>query len=161
MEINIKFAEAKDVDLILLMIRELAEWEGYSKEVVANKAILTESLFGERSVAKVLLAYSGDASLGYMIYCPKFSSYTGRNEIYLQDVYLRKEARGTGTGLALMSYLARVALKEKATRIEWFVDSNNTKALSFYENLGANVIDAIKVMRLEGASLSVISSLER
>lgn len=150
---SIEVAGPQDVQLILTMIRELAEWEGYSDEVVANEEILTESLFGKKSIAKVLLAYVKREPVGYMIYCPKFATYTGRNEIYLQDVYLREQARGSGLGLAFMRELAQLALDSNATRIEWFVDEKNSKALSFYEKLGSKVIDPIKVVRLDGEKL--------
>ncbi|MEH6458069.1 MAG: GNAT family N-acetyltransferase, partial [Cocleimonas sp.] len=123
---KIEAAKPKDVSLILTMIHELAEWEGYSDQVEATEEILTESLFGVASISKVLIAYIDNQPVGYLIYCPKIATYTGRNEIYLQDLYLRKKARGSGLGLALMSELAKIALVSKATRIEWFVDENNT-----------------------------------
>jgi len=159
-ENKIEIAVPNDVGIILTMIREHAEWEGYSDEVEANEEILTESLFGNESIAKVLIAHIEDKPVGYMVYFPKFASYTGRNEIYLQDIYLRKEARGSGLGLAFMVKLAKVALESKATRIEWFVDENNTPALSFYEKLGGNVNDAIKVVRLKGVNLTSLANLE-
>ena len=84
------------------MIHELAEWEGYSDQVEATEEILAESLFGEVSVSKVLIAYMDNLPVGYLVYCPKIATYTGRNEIYLQDLYLRKEARGSGLGLAIV-----------------------------------------------------------
>lgn len=157
---KVEVATSKDVGIILTMIRELAEWEGYSDEVEANEEILSDSLFGRESIAKVLIAYMGEKPAGYMIYCPKFATYTGRNEIYLQDIYLRQGARGSGLGLTLMSKLAEIALKAHATRIEWFVDENNAQALSFYEKLGSNVIDSIKVVRLGGKNLISLANLE-
>jgi len=154
---KIEPAKSTDVGLILEMIHELAQWEGCSDEVEASESSLIESLFTEQSIAKVLIAYIENKPVGYMIYCPKFATYTGRNEIYLQDLYLRREARGSGLGLALMQKLAQIALAKNATRIEWFVDQANTQALSFYDKLGANVIDDIKVVRLEGEHLSSLA----
>ena len=158
---KIEKAEPKDVGLILSMINELAQWEGYSAEVEATEELLVESLFGPESIAKVLIAYIDDEPVGYMVYCPKISTYTGRNEIYLQDLYLRREARGSGLGLAFMTKLADIALEAKATRIEWFVEENNTLALSFYEKLGANIIDTLKIVRLEGKDLSALLNITK
>lgn len=152
--VRIEPAVADDVGLILAMITELAEYEGYSDEVQATEELLAESLFGKRSFAKVLIAYREEQPVGYMVYCPKFATYTARNEIYLQDLYVREEARGSGLGMAFMTKLAEVARREKASRIEWFVDKNNTQALSFYEGLGAKVIDGISVVRLDGQRLN-------
>jgi len=104
----------------------------------------------------VLIAYIKEAPVGYLIYCPKFATYTGKNEIYLQDIYLRKEARGSGIGLSLMGELAKIASKSGASRIEWFVDKNNSQALEFYRKIGADVCDSIKVLRLEGKEFSAL-----
>lgn len=154
---KIKPAKVDDVGIILTMIRELAQWEGDSADVTANQELLTESLFGSASIAKVFIAYLADQPVGYMIYCPKFCAYTGRNEIYLQDLYLRKAVRGSGLGLAFMKRLAAIALKSNASRIEWFVDKNNTKAWSFYEKLGAQVIESIKIVRLDDDNLRILA----
>lgn len=158
---NIEAAKLEDVGLILTMIKELAEWEGYIDQVDASEELLSESLFGKSAIAKTLIASIDNRPVGYLIYCPKFTTYTGRNEIYLQDVYLREEARGGGVGIALRSELANIAIASNATRIEWFVDESNTMALSFYEQLGANIIDAIKVVRLSGANLSSVARNKR
>lgn len=158
---RIEIAGPEHVSLILEMIRELADWEGYSDQVEANEDILTKSLFGSDSIATVLIAYIKEEPVGYLIYCPKFATYTGRNEIYLQDIYLRKQARGSGIGLSLMVELAKIARKSGASRIEWFVDENNSQALEFYKKLGAEVCDSIKVLRLGGKDLSFLLHSER
>ena len=157
---RIEAAKTEDVGLLLTMIHELAEWEGLSDQVEATEELLTESLFGYVSISKVLIAYIDDLAVGYLIYCPKITTYTGRNEIYLQDLYLRKEARGSGLGLAFMSELAKIALASKATRIEWFVDKNNTQALSFYEKIGGDFIDSIRVVRLDGVNLNSLANIK-
>ena len=151
---RIDSAGPEHVGLILEMIYELADWEGHSDQVEATEELLSQSLFGSESIAKVLLAYIDEKLVGYLIYCPKFATYTGRNEIYLQDIYLRPDARGTGLGLLLMNKLAEIAKDSGASRIEWFVDENNSQALVFYEKLGAKVCDAIKVVRLELPSMA-------
>jgi ribosomal protein S18 acetylase RimI-like enzyme len=157
-QIEIKSATENDVELLLSMIRELALWEGYSDEVVATVEILTESLFGESAVAKVLIAYLQEEAVGYLVYCPKLATYTGRNEIYLQDLYLRSSARGTGLGLMLMAELAKIARDSNASRIEWFVDKNNCKALAFYESIGADIVESIKVCRINGVQLKALEN---
>lgn len=158
---KIEAATRHDVGIILSMIFELAELEGCAAEVVATEELLLQSLFGASSISRVLIASVENAPVGYMIYCPKFTSFTGRNELYLQNVYLRPDARGKGMGRALMCELARVALKENSTRIEWFVEQSNTQALSFYESLGAEVNDAIRVVRLDGENLKSLADRER
>lgn len=153
-------ATQDDVALLLTMIRELADWEGCSDEVIATEEGLTESLFGAKATAKVLITYIEGRPVGYMIYCFKFASFTGRNELYLQNIYLREEARDLGLGLAFMRELAAISKKSGATRIEWCVEETNTKALSFYQQLGAKVSEEIKVVRLDGQSLKSLGDQE-
>lgn len=159
--IELRFASSSDVSLILSMIRELAEAEGLADQVAATEQILKNSLFGENAVAQVLLAYSQNAPIGYAIFCPKFATYTGRNEIYLQDMYVRPSFQRKGVGTMLMTRISNLALKRGASRVEWFVLDTNSQALSFYAKLGAKVIEPIKVSRLEGNNLKTLAEKDR
>jgi GNAT superfamily N-acetyltransferase len=159
--LELKFAERSDVALILSMIRELAEAEGLGNEVVATEQILADSLFGSDAIAKVVLAYHSDEPVGYAIFCPKFATYTGRNELYLQDMYVRPNLQRQGIGTALMARVAKITLDQEATRMEWFVLDTNRQALNFYDKLGAKVLNPIKVSRLEGERLRNLAERDR
>src|SRR3712207_1853018 len=95
-ELEIRGAVEDDVPLILLLIRELAEYERLSHEVSATEETPRDSLFGERRVAETLLAYLGDDPAGFVLFFHSFSTFLGRPGIYLEDLYVKPEFRGAG-----------------------------------------------------------------
>jgi GNAT superfamily N-acetyltransferase len=114
-------AGEQDVPLILEMIRALAEYERLSHEVVATEEMLRESLFGPKPAAEVVLAYDGQGCVGFAVYFSTYSTFLGQSGIYLEDLYVKPEARGKGTGFALLRHLAKVAKSRNCGRLEWSV----------------------------------------
>ena len=108
-ELEIRPATERDVPLILSLIRELAEYERLSHEIVASEEMLRDSLFGERPAAEVLLGYVGDDPAGFALFFHSFSTFLGRPGIYLEDLYVRPEFRGAGVGRVFLRHLARLA----------------------------------------------------
>ena len=105
----IRYAEEKDLDIILNLIKELAVYEKLSDEVTATKDILKENLFGERKYAEVLIAeYNGDAA-GQALFFHNFSTFKGKPGIYLEDLYVKPEYRGKGIGKALLNKIIETA----------------------------------------------------
>lgn len=137
MKLEIKPATLDDLPRLIQLIRELAEYERRLDQVVATEADLERALFGERPVAEAALAWQGERAVGYALFYPVFSTFRGRAALYLEDVYVVPEARGQGLGLALMRYLARLAMQRGYDRIEWSVLEWNTPAIEFYSKLGA------------------------
>lgn len=147
-------ATQADVPVILALIRELAEYERLADEVVATEAILEETLFGERRYAEVLLAYLGNEPAGYALFFHSFSTFLGRPGIYLEDIYVKPQYRGSGIGTTLLSKLARLAAERKCGRMEWAVLNWNEPSIGFYKSLGARPMDEWTVYRLTGDQLS-------
>lgn len=146
-------ATKDDLKLILTFIKELAEYERLAQEVVATEDILTETLFGERPYAEVVLAFYDDQPAGYALFFHSFSTFLGRPGIYLEDLYVRPPLRSKGIGKALLMFLARLAIKRKCGRLEWAVLNWNESAIGFYKSLGAQPMDTWTVYRLTGESL--------
>ncbi len=109
MELEIRPATEADVPLILTLIRELADYERLSHEVVATEEALRDSLFGERRYAEVLLGYVGGSPAAFALFFHSFSTFLGKPGIYLEDLYVKPEFRGAGLGRALLVHLARLA----------------------------------------------------
>lgn len=150
--ISIRETTVADVPLILRFIRGIAEFEKLSDEVVADERILEESLFGENPAARVVIAEIDGDPVGFAVYFFNFSTFTGRAGLYLEDIFVSEEMRGSGVGEALMRYLARIALKEKCERMEWTVlDWNPARA--FYEDLGAGPMSDWVLYRIKGKEL--------
>jgi GNAT superfamily N-acetyltransferase len=148
-----RFATAEDVPLILAMIRELAEYERLSHEVVADEALLRQSLFGDRRVAEVIIAEEHGEPLAFALFFHNFSTFVGRPGIYLEDIYVRPPARGRGIGKALLVLLAKIAVERGCGRMEWSVLDWNEPAIGFYRKLGATTMDEWTVFRLAGPAL--------
>ncbi|MGA3244169.1 MAG: GNAT family N-acetyltransferase [Bacteroidota bacterium] len=154
-------ATKSDIPVILALIKELAEYERLAHEVVATEEILTETLFGERPYAEVLLAHYENNPVGYALFFHSYSTFLGRPGLYLEDLYVRPSLRGKGIGKALLATLARIALDRKCGRLEWAVLNWNEPAIGFYKSLGAKPMDTWTVYRITAEPLAQLASASR
>lgn len=152
--LSIRRGRPEDVPLILRFIRELAEYEKLSHEVVATEEILSESLFGPCPTAFPLIASIGGEPVGWALYFYNFSTFHGRPGIYLEDLYVTPAARGRGAGKALLATLARIAVAERCRRVEWAVLDWNSPSIDFYRSLGAVAMNEWTVYRLTGDAMA-------
>lgn len=150
---KIRFAEEKDVKLILDFIKELADYEKLLQEVVATEEILMESLF-IRKAAEVVIAEYKDEPIGFALFFHNFSTFLGRPGIYLEDLYIRPEMRGRGYGKTLLSFLAKLALDRNCGRFEWWCIDWNEPSIEFYKSIGAEPMDEWTVYRVHGDALT-------
>ncbi|HXZ59911.1 MAG TPA: GNAT family N-acetyltransferase [Steroidobacteraceae bacterium] len=135
--LTVRSATAADVPLILAFIRELAVYEQLAHELVATEADVHAALFGPRPYAEVALACLDGAPVGFALFFHNFSTFVGKPGIYLEDLYVRPEARGRGAGKRLFAYLAKVALERGCARLDWAVLDWNEPSIGFYRGLGA------------------------
>ncbi len=150
----IRSATSDDVPLILVLIRELAEFERLAHEVVAEPAQLEAALFGPRPAAEVLLAFSADGvPAGFALYFQNFSTFLGTAGIYLEDLFVRPEFRRHGLGRALIGRIAGLAVERGCGRFEWAVLDWNAPAIRFYRQLGANILEDWRICRVTGEAL--------
>ena len=155
---QIRPATEDDVPLILSLIRELAEYERLSHEVVATEDLLRESLFGERRGAEVLVACFKGAPAGFALFFHSFSTFLGQPGIYLEDLYVKPEFRGKGIGRALLTHLARLAKERGCGRLEWSVLDWNKRAIKLYKGIGAVPIEEWTVYRMTGEALETLAA---
>ena len=155
----LRFATVDDVGLILNFIRQLADYEKMTDEVVTDEDQLRQSLFGERRVAEVVIAsYDGEPA-GFALFFHNFSTFLGRPGVYLEDLFVIPRLRGHGIGKTLLSYLARLAVERGCGRLEWWVLDSNEPAIRFYERLGAYPMDDWTVFRVAGNALEDLADL--
>lgn len=152
-------ARAEDCGLILALIRELAEYEKLSHEVVATEEVLRETLFGEHPRGEVVIGEFQGEAVGYALFFHNFSTFTGRPGIYLEDIYVKPEMRGRGYGKCLLTYVARLAIERKCSRMEWSVLDWNEPSIRFYRSLGAVAMDEWTVQRLAGSALDEVAAM--
>ncbi len=157
-EVEIRLATEEHVPLILRFIKELAEYEHLSHEVVATEEALRDSLFGEFRVPETLLAYLGDEPAGFALFFHNFSTFLGKPGIYLEDLYVSPEYRGAGVGRSLLAHLAKLAGERGCGRLEWWVLDWNEPAIDFYKSVGARSMDDWTVYRVTGDELHELAS---
>ena len=155
---RIREATEEDVPLILSLIRELAEYEKLSDEVVATEDGLRDSLFGERRYAEVLIAEHGGAPAGFALFFHNFSTFLGKPGLYLEDLYVKPAFRGAGIGKKLLVRLASLAMGRGCGRLEWWVLDWNEPAIGFYRSVGAEPMDDWTVYRVSGSALEDLAS---
>ncbi len=153
-EFNIRNSSIDDCELILGFIKELAEYEKLSHEVVATPETLAKYLFGEKSYAQVLIAEYQHTPVGYALYFHNYSTFTGRPGIYLEDIYIQPAMRGKGFGKSILSWIAKTAVDQNFTRVEWSVLDWNEPSIKFYRSIGAAPMDGWTVQRLDGEELA-------
>lgn len=155
--VRIRPAIPADVRDLLTLIRELAEYERSPDAVEAQTHDLAAALFGPDPKVWALVAEERDEIVGMAIYFLSFSTWTGRHGVYLEDLYVRPAQRGRGTGRALLSELAKVAVDNGYRRLEWSVLDWNESAIGFYESLGAEAMDEWTSYRLSGEALASLA----
>jgi GNAT superfamily N-acetyltransferase len=153
-DIRIRPAAPADVALILAFIRELAEYEHLTHEVVATEADLQRALFGKRPYAEVVLASLAAEPVGFALFFPNFSTFLGKPGIYLEDLFVRPQARGHGVGRRLLAWLAHTTLERGGGRLDWAVLDWNEPSIAFYRGLGAAPLNDWITYRLSGAALA-------
>jgi len=156
--LTIRPAAEHEVGLVLGFIRELAEFEHLSDEVVATEEDLRRALFGARRFAEVVFACMDGAPVGFALFFHSFSTFLARPGLYLEDLYVLPAARGRGVGGALLSWLAGAALERGCGRLEWAVLDWNEAAIGFYHKLGAVVRDEWKTCRVAGNALARLAA---
>lgn len=142
-----------DVPVILELIKGLADYEKLAGEVVATAADLSNSLFGDRAAAEVLLAYVGKEPVGFALFFSTFSTFLGRPGIFLEDLFVLPQWRGRGIGGRLFAAVAATAASRRCGRLEWSVLDWNEPAIRFYERLGAHCLKEWRMYRLTGEAL--------
>jgi GNAT superfamily N-acetyltransferase len=157
-ELEIRAATEDDVPLILSLIKELAEYERLSHEVVATEEALGDSLFGERPVAEVLIGHLGDEPVGFALFFHTYSTFLGKPGIYLEDLYVKPRYRGMGFGRALLVRLAKLAKERGCGRLEWSVLDWNEPAIGFYKGIGASPVSGWTVYRVTGEALDELAA---
>ena len=156
--LSIRPAVPADLPLIAQFIRDLADYERLAHEVRFDEAKLAANLFGPRPYAEVVIGELDGAPQGFALFFHNFSTFEGRPGIYLEDLFVRPEARGSGLGKALLAHLAQLCSTRDCARLEWSVLDWNAPSIGFYQSLGAKLMDEWTVMRVDGDALTKLAA---
>ena len=153
MKATFRIAKPEDTALLLSFIRALAEYEHMLDLVVATEESLRDWLF-EKHTAEAFFVLEEGREVGFALYFYNFSTFLGKAGIYLEDLFVLPEYRGTGCGKALLRAVAGVAVERGCGRLEWACLDWNRPSIGFYLSVGARPMDEWTTFRLTGDALA-------
>ena len=151
-------AVPSDVPLIFDLIVELARYEKLAHTVESTPDLIGAALFCPRPNVFCEIAEAGGEPGGFALWFRNFSTFKGRNGIYLEDLFVRPAFRGQGLGKALLRALARRAVADNLARLEWSVLDWNMPAIDFYRASGAELLDGWTTCRVSGDALARLAA---
>lgn len=157
MTVTVREATAGDIATIHDFILALADYERLAHAVKTDRATLEKNLFGPRPMAEVLIAEREGRAIGFALFFHNFSTFEGRPGVYLEDLFVAPDARGSGAGKALLRRLAQITLERDCARLEWSVLDWNAPSIAFYRALGAQPMEEWTVQRMDGAALDALA----
>ncbi|TCZ65329.1 GNAT family N-acetyltransferase [Roseicella aquatilis] len=157
MSLRLRDATPDDLGLVLHFVRALAEYETLLHEVQATEEDFRRLLFGNPSRAEALVAEWEGGPVGFALWYYSVSTFDGRAKLYVEDVYVTPEARGRGIGRAIFADLARRALAQGCSRMEWSVLDWNAPSIAFYRSIGALPREGWTLQRLTGEALHALA----
>lgn len=154
---TIRKADEDDVPTILHFIHELAKHEGHLELVQATEETLRESLFVHHPAAEAIIGEYEGEPVAFAVFFHNFSTWIGREGLFLVDLYVSPDLRGRGLGKVMLSYLAKLARDRGCLRFEWRVSEDNTRAREFYKAMGAEPQEEWIIQRLSGEALDRVA----
>lgn len=159
---RLRAAEPRDLEAIVALIGELAEFEKLTHLLEVTPDKLHPHLFGhkpgDRPLAECVVGEVDGEVVAFALFFTNFSTFLARPGLYLEDLYVRPAQRGTGLGKALLEHLGRLAAERGCGRFEWSVLDWNERAIRFYEGLGATVMPDWRICRITGERLERFAS---
>jgi len=156
-DFKIRFAKIEDLPLILEFIKSLADYEHMLNEVVATEEILRVSLFDKKQAEVIIGEYKGEP-VGFALFFHNFSTFLGKANLYLEDLFVMPEMRGKGFGKILLAFLGKIAVDRDCGRLDWWCLDWNTSSIDFYKEMGAIPMSDWTVYRVEGEQLPKLAS---
>ena len=149
----IRSAKPEDLSEIASLIKELADYERAPEQAIASIEDLGAALFGPSPKVFCEIVEVDGAVLGFAIWFLNFSTWQGKHGIYLEDLFIRPQYRGSGWGKKLLEHLAAKCLENNWGRFQWWVLDWNEPAIEFYRALGASPMNEWTVYRVAGEEL--------
>ena len=139
--IAIRAAVRTDAPLLLAYVGKKAEFDRatgvFTGAVHTTRERIEATLFGEPRFAHALVAEDATGPRGFALYYFRYSSFTGRPSLWLDDLYVDVEARGRGVGAALLARLVALSRDHDCTHLAWTAAVANPRGVAFYQREGA------------------------
>jgi GNAT superfamily N-acetyltransferase len=155
--VTVRRARPEDGPAIVRLITALADFEKLPPPDNAAQTRLLDDAFGPRPRFEIFLAERLGELAGYAFVFETYSTFLALPTLYLEDLFVLPEHRGTKVGYALFLHCAKEATRRGCGRFEWAVLDWNQHAISFYERLGARHLDDWRIYRLDSEGLRALS----
>ncbi len=156
---NLKIRQAieSDSDKIHQLLMDLAAFEKIEHSVEATNESTHSALFGESPTAEAIVAEADNQIVGSAVYFHNYSTFVGKKGLYLEDIYVSPEYRGQKIGRKILYHLAKIAEQRGCGRMEWTVLDWNSRAIDFYNEMGAEILNEWKIVRLDARGIEHLS----
>lgn len=161
MDLKLRQVKPDDVATLFGLIQALADYEKLTHAVTGNVEALQEHLFGSHPCVEAILAEYAGETAGFALFFPNYSTFLTQPGIYLEDLFVLPQYRRKGIGKKILGYLAQLALERNYGRLEWSVLDWNTEAITFYEQMGAQILPEWRICRVTGEKLNQLSNNKR
>jgi GNAT superfamily N-acetyltransferase len=146
-----------DVPTLHRLMRDFATYEKLQHRFRITETGLHDALFADGAVMHSILADTGSATVGFALWYFQFGTFTGRWNLFVEDIYVEPAQRGHGIGLALFRHMARLAVARDCIDMEWNVLDWNTPAIEFYRRIGAKPVRGWIPQQLGGDALTALA----
>ncbi|HAA28694.1 MAG TPA: GNAT family N-acetyltransferase [Cyanobacteria bacterium UBA8553] len=159
LSIHIRLANVEDIELILSFISQKAEFDRClnvfdTNALEATTDKLRQTLFCNPPLAHLLFAEVDGIAVGFALFFYTYSSFLAQPNIWLGDLFVQPQMRSKGIGTALLAHLAQIAQEKNCGRLEWTVATNNTRGITFYKKLGAQILENTRLCRVDKTSIT-------
>ena len=145
---NIRKGKPEDMQAVLGLIQELADFEKEPDAVLVTVDDLVRDGFGPVPLFHVFVAEVESEIVGIALWYYRYSTWKGKI-IHLEDLVVKDKMRGTGLGYALYSEIIKQGKRDNVRRIDWHVLDWNAPAIEFYEKSGAKVLKDWYVVQMD------------
>jgi GNAT superfamily N-acetyltransferase len=136
--IRIEAVGPSDLAILVNLCAEHAHYERAAFDPAGKAELLVAALFSNPARLRAWIAWNGDQALGYASASREFSTWSARNYLHLDCLFLREAARGRGIGTALLRTAIGAASAEGLCELQWQTPDWNEPAIRFYRRLGAD-----------------------
>ncbi|WP_108881261.1 GNAT family N-acetyltransferase [Anderseniella sp. Alg231-50] len=157
MSITIREAKPGDGPVLHRLVRELADHHGELDRVVSTPDALEAGLCSSSDRHGCLIAECDGEPVGFVYWYEIFTTFTAKPKLYMEDICVSKQARGTGAGFALVRALAEICMERGCPRFEWLAMEDNDAGRKFYSQIGATVLRGADTWQLWDADISALA----
>lgn len=153
---KVRYAEVQDAKRIVEFIQLLAQYEHLEAQCVVNQELIKISIF-ERKEAEVILGEIDGEIIAFSLFYHNYSTFLGRSNIFLEDLFILKEHRHQGYGKIMLATLAKIAVERGSKRLDWWCLDWNEPSIKFYQSIGANHLKEWTIFRLQDDKLEKLA----